>query len=166
MNESKSADQDKQPQFAIQRVYVKDLSFESPKVPQIFKTEWNPEVKLDLSAAHTELKDEEGLYEVVLSITVTVTSKKTTAFIAEIKQAGIFTIKNIPVEHMQQTLSAFCPNILFPYARETIDNMIIRGSFPPIMLAPVNFDALLEQAKKENKNNKKNDTGNQTRITV
>ncbi len=158
-------DQETQPQFAIQRVYIKDLSFESPKVPHIFKTDWSPEVKLDLSASHSEIDKAESLYEVVLSITVTVICDKATAFVTEVQQAGIFTIKNIPAEHMQQTLSAFCPNILFPYAREAIDNLIVRGSFPPIMLAPVNFDALLEQAKKENKLNNKKDSKTQN-ITV
>ena len=137
--------QDQQPQFALQRIYVKDISFESPKSPSLFKEQWTPEVKLDLNTTNTAL-EEKDLHEVVLSLTVTVKSGEETAFVAEVQQGGIFLMSNLPEENMKHTLGAFCPNILFPYARETIDNLVTRGSFPPIMLAPVNFDALYEQA--------------------
>lgn len=140
--------QEQQPQFALQRIYVKDLSLESPKSPRVFKSQWQPEVKLDLSASNSQL-EEEGLYEVVLSLTVTATNGGETAFMVEVEQAGIFLIRNMEPEQLHHTLGAFCPNILFPYARETIDNLANRGSFPALMLSPVNFDALYAQTLKQ-----------------
>jgi len=144
----KQANQDKQPQFALQRIYTKDVSFESPKAPMLFKQQWTPEVKLDLNTNHKKL-EEQDLYEVTLSLTVTVNSGEETAFVAEVQQGGIFLMSNLPEENLHHTLGAFCPNMLFPYARETIDSLVVKGSFPPIMLAPVNFDALYEQARQQ-----------------
>ena len=144
-------DQEKQapqPQFMLQRIYVKDISFESPKSPQLFREQWTPEVKLNLNTSHNKLA-EEDMYEVLLSLTVTVQSGEEAAFVAEVHQGGIFLISNLPKENMDHTLGAFCPNILFPYAREAVDSLVTRGSFPPIMLAPVNFDALYDQARKQ-----------------
>lgn len=126
--------------FQIQRIYTKDVSFEAPKAPQIFQTEWEPEVKLDLDTASSQLDNE--IYEVVLRVTVTVTVGIETAFLCEIHQAGIFTIRGIEGTQMAHCLGAYCPNILFPYARECITSLISRGSFPQLNLAPVNFDAL------------------------
>ena len=137
--------QDQQPQFALQRIYVKDISFESPKAPAIFKGQWQPEVKLDLNTSNAQL-DEDGMYEVVLSLTATVMHGEETAFVAEVHQGGIFLAKNLPDADLHRTLGAFCPNLLFPYAREAIDSLVTRGSFPALMLAPVNFDALYAQA--------------------
>ena len=137
-----------QPQFALQRIYIKDLSFESPKAPEIFKTQWQPEVKLDLNTTNSAL-DEEGMYEVVLSLTATVSNGEETAFVAEVHQAGIFLARHLPEADLHRTLGAFCPNLLFPYAREAIDNLVTRGSFPALMLAPVNFDALYLQAQQQ-----------------
>ncbi|WP_419833041.1 protein-export chaperone SecB [Endozoicomonas atrinae] len=143
--------QQQAPQFALQRIYMKDISFESPKAPEIFQKQWQPEVKLDLSTSNRPL--EEGLYEVVLSLTVTVENgtedSKETAFVTEVHQAGVFLAKGLDEEELHRTLGAFCPNILFPYAREAIDNLVLRGSFPPLMLAPVNFDALYMQAREQ-----------------
>lgn len=140
------------PQFALQRLYMKDISFESPKAPEIFQSQWQPEVKLDLSTTNRNLEGD--LFEVVLSLTVTVENvqagdKKDTAFVAEVHQAGVFLTKGLNEEELHRTLGAFCPNILFPYAREAIDNLVLRGSFPPLMLAPVNFDALYMQAREQ-----------------
>ncbi len=135
------------PQFALQRIYVKDISFESPKAPEIFRKAWQPEVKLDLNTSNTALGDD--LHEVVLSLTATVAGDGETMFMVEIQQAGIFLLQGIPDADKHRTLGAFCPNILFPYAREAIDNMVTRGSFPPLQLAPVNFDALYEQARQQ-----------------
>lgn len=143
-----STNQDQQAQFALQRIYVKDISFESPKSPFLFKEQWTPEVKLDLNTTNTSL-EEKDLYEVVLTLTVTIKSGEETAFVAEVQQGGIFLMSNLPEENMKHTLGAFCPNILFPYAREAIDSLVTRGSFPAIMLAPVNFDALYEQARQQ-----------------
>ncbi|MFT5756776.1 MAG: preprotein translocase subunit SecB [Alteromonadaceae bacterium] len=128
------------PQFAIQRVYTKDVSFETPNSPAIFQKEWKPEVKLDIDTRSAKLSDD--TYEVVLSLTVTATVEGQTAFLAEVQQAGVFTIGNLPEAQLAHTIGAFCPTTLFPYARETVANLVNRGSFPQLNLAPVNFEAL------------------------
>lgn len=141
-----AAQGNQQVQFSLQRIYVKDLSFESPKSPAVFQSQWNPQVNLDLNTRHSELQ--EGVHEVVLSLSATVTNgNDEVTFIAEVQQAGIFAINGLDEAAMRHTLGAFCPNILFPYAREAIDNLVLRGSFPPLMLSPVNFDALYAQAE-------------------
>ncbi|CAM3422043.1 preprotein translocase subunit SecB [Pseudomonas floridensis] len=131
------------PQFSLQRIYVRDLSFEAPKSPAIFRQEWTPTVSLDLNTRQKPLEGD--FYEVVLTLSVTVNNGEEVAFIVEVQQAGIFLIKGLDDASMSHTLGAFCPNILFPYAREAIDNLVVRGSFPALMLAPVNFDALYAQ---------------------
>ena len=133
------------PQFSLQRIYVRDLSFEAPKSPAIFRQEWTPSVALDLNTRQKALEGD--FHEVVLTLSVTVKNgeNEEVAFIAEVQQAGIFLIKNLDAASMSHTLGAFCPNILFPYARETLDSLVTRGSFPALMLAPVNFDALYAQ---------------------
>ena len=131
------------PQFSLQRIYVRDLSFEAPKSPAIFRQEWTPSVSLDLNTRQKQLEND--FYEVVLTLSVEVKNGDEIAFIAEVQQAGIFLIKGLDDASMSHTLGAFCPNILFPYARETIDSLVVRGSFPALMLAPVNFDALYAQ---------------------
>ena len=128
-------------QFAIARLYVKDLSFEAPSVPQIFQEDWKPELHLDINTDSSKL-DEKGIYEVVLSLTVTVKSDKKTAFLVEVKQAGIFTIIGFNEEQLGQTLGSFCPSVLYPYARQVITDTVSQGGFPQLVLAPVNFDAL------------------------
>ena len=137
------AAQDQGPQFSLQRIYVRDLSFEAPKCPAIFRQEWTPSVALDLNTRQKALEGD--FHEVVLTLSVTVKNGEEVAFIAEVQQAGIFLIKNLDAASMSHTLGAFCPNILFPYARETLDSLVTRGSFPALMLAPVNFDALYAQ---------------------
>ncbi|MBB3104310.1 protein-export chaperone SecB [Azomonas macrocytogenes] len=138
------ADQSAQgPQFALQRVYVRDLSFEAPKSPEIFRQDWTPGISLDINTRQNNLEGD--FYEVVLTLSVTVKNGEDVAFIAEVQQAGIFLIKGLDAPSMSHTLGAFCPNILFPYARETLDSLVIRGTFPALMLAPVNFDALYAQ---------------------
>ena len=137
-------DQQKQQQFALQRIYVKDLSFESPQSPNVFKKEWKPQVNLELNTQNNKVEDDH--YEVVLTLTLTAKIADEVAFLVEIQQAGIFMVKNVPEAQLRQILGAMCPNILFPYAREAVDNSVLRGSFPPLMLAPVNFDALYQQA--------------------
>ena len=138
-----AADQDQGAQFSLQRIYVRDLSFEAPKSPEIFRQEWNPSVALDLNTKQKALEGD--FHEVVLTLSVTVKTGEEVAFIAEVQQAGIFLIKGLEAQAMSHTLGAFCPNILFPYAREALDNLVTRGSFPALMLAPVNFDALYAQ---------------------
>lgn len=126
--------------FQIQRVYTKDISFEAPNAPQVFQKEWMPEVKLDLDTASNLLA--ENVYEVVLRVTVTATMQGETAFLCEVQQAGIFTVGGIEGTQLAHCLGAYCPNILFPFARECITNMVSRGTFPQLNLAPVNFDTL------------------------
>ncbi|MCA6064247.1 protein-export chaperone SecB [Thalassolituus marinus] len=132
-----------QPQFALQRIYIKDASFEAPNSPQAFTKEWKPEVKLDLNSGARKLDDNH--YEVFVKVTVTATNADETAFLVELVQAGLFTMANIPEAQMKPMLGAMCPNILFPYLRESIDSMVVKGGFPALMLAPINFDALYQQ---------------------
>lgn len=126
--------------FQIQRVYTKDISFEAPNAPQVFQKDWQPEVKLDLDTASNQLG--EDVYEVMLRVTVTATVEGDTAFLCEVQQAGIFTVGGIEGTQLAHCLGAYCPNILFPYARECITSLVSRGTFPQLNLAPVNFDAL------------------------
>lgn len=129
------------PQFMIQRLYVKDLSFEAPNTPLIFQEEWQPDLNLELQQSHLVLNEQ--TFEVVLSVTVTVKNKDHIAFLVEVKQAGIFSIQGIRDEQQRQhLLECFCPNILFPYAREIITSAVSRGGFPQLVLAPINFEAL------------------------
>jgi preprotein translocase subunit SecB len=129
-----------QVEFAIQRIYTKDISFETPNSPQVFQQEWKPEVKVDLDTTSNKLAD--NVFEVVLTLTVTAKVADKTAFLCEVHQGGIFTLGNMPEPQLAHAINAYCPNILFPYARETVSNLVNRGSFPQINLAPVNFDAL------------------------
>jgi preprotein translocase subunit SecB len=129
-----------QVEFAIQRIYTKDISFETPNSPQVFQQEWKPEVKVDLDTSSNKLAD--NVFEVVLTLTVTAKVADKTAFLCEVHQGGIFTLGNMPEPQLAHAINAYCPNILFPYARETVSNLVNRGSFPQINLAPVNFDAL------------------------
>ncbi len=134
-----------QQQFSMQRIYTKDLSFESPSSPAVFRKQWQPKVNVDLNTKSDKL-DENGNYEVVLTITLTAIVEEETAFLVEVQQAGIFFITGIEGENLRRVLGTACPNILFPYARENIDAICVKGGFPPVMLAPVNFDALYQQA--------------------
>lgn len=138
-----------QPEFAIQKIYTKDLSFEAPNTPQIFQEEWKPELNLNLQTASKDLG--ESVFEVVLTATVTVKSDTKMAFIVEVQEAGIFTIKNFPKEQMGSVQGSVCPSILFPYAREVISDVVVRGGFPQLCLAPINFDALYAQQVEQQK---------------
>ncbi|HEU5280989.1 MAG TPA: protein-export chaperone SecB [Gammaproteobacteria bacterium] len=143
--------QSKQPHFEIQRIYVKDISFESPNTPHTFAEEWKPEVSLNLESKSNRIQD--NVHEVVLSITATVSSNKKTAFLIEVHQAGVFVVSGFPNDQLHQMLGSYCPNVLFPYAREVVSDLVVRGGFPQLILAPVNFDALyaqhMEQATKD-----------------
>ena len=138
-----AAAQNDQPQFSLQRIYVRDLSFEAPKTPEIFRQDWQPNISIDLNTRQKDLGGD--FHEVVLTVSVTVKVGEEVAYIAEVQQAGIFLVKGLDNAAMSHTLGAFCPNLLFPYARETLDSLVVRGSFPALMLAPVNFDALYAQ---------------------
>lgn len=136
-------------QFMIQRIYIKNLSFETTNTPAIFQQKWEPELALDLNTQHTKL--DEGVYEVALTVTATVKNHGSTAFLVEVQQGGIFTIQGPAPEQLDHLLGSFCPGILFPYAREAITAEVIRGSFPQLVLAPINFDALYIQQQEEKK---------------
>lgn len=136
-----------QPEFTIQRVYVKDLSLECPQSPLAFKEEWQPELNLQFTMSTASLP--ENTYELVLQITVTATSKGKSLFLVEIKQAGLFTLKGFTDEQIQQIISITCPTILFPYAREAVSDLVGRAGFPPLYLTPVNFEALYAQQLQE-----------------
>jgi preprotein translocase subunit SecB len=142
------------PEFIIQRIYVKDLSLECPQSPYAFQEEWQPELNLQFSMNTTSLA--ESNYELVLQITVTATAKEKVLFLLEIKQAGLFTLKGFTEEQNQQILNITCPTILFPYAREAVSDLVGRAGFPPLYLAPVNFEALFAQQMQEQ--NKKEGT--------
>ncbi|MCC2637940.1 MAG: protein-export protein SecB [Moraxellaceae bacterium] len=143
-----SEQQQAQGQFALQRIYVKDLSFEAPHAPKTFLAAWQPEVSIELSTQASRMEDGKN-YEVVLALTVTVKNDNATAFLVEVKQAGIFLIEGVPDNQLSQLLGAYCPNVLFPYARETVSDIVTRGSFPQLLLAPVNFDAVFAEAQRK-----------------
>jgi preprotein translocase subunit SecB len=131
-------------QFSIQRVYIKDLSFESPNTPDIFTTPWKPKMHVEMNTESVSLQQND--YEVVLSLTVTVKGEDDkTAFLVEVKQAGVFAISGFDAQKMGHMLGSFCPNILFPFAREVVSDLVSKGGFPQLLLAPVNFDALYTQ---------------------
>lgn len=151
MSEPAQQPQPQQPtsEFAIQRLYVKDLSLETPNTPRIFLEPWEPKMHMDLATDSSTIL-EEGIREVVLTVTITVKIKDKVAFLVEVKQAGIFALKGFSEEQMHHMLGSFCPNILYPYAREVVSDAVMRAGFPQLYLAPVNFDALYEQQKKGN----------------
>ena len=144
------------PQFALQRIYIKDLSFESPNAPHVFSEQWNPQMSLNMNTAVQDLGDD--YHEVTLKITVTIKSNDKTAFLAEVHQAGIFLIKDVPAEQKGPVIGVACPNILFPYARETISDLVSRGSFPQLLLQPINFDVVYAQQMQEKAKAKANET--------
>lgn len=137
------------PHFEIQRIYVRDLSFEAPNTPHTFVEDWKPEVQLNLETKSNKVQD--NLHEVILSVTATVTTSQKSAFLIEVHQAGIFMISGFPADQLHQMLGSFCPNILFPYAREVISDVVMRGGFPQLILAPVNFDMLYAQHMEDQK---------------
>jgi preprotein translocase subunit SecB len=134
-----------QQEFTIQQIYIKDSSYEAPHTPAVFREEWKPEVKLDININNQKLEDE--IYEIAIRLTVTAKKEEKVLFIVEIEQAGIFTLKGFDKQGLEQMFGAFCPTILFPYAREAISTAIAKGGFPPVLLAPVNFDAMYMQHK-------------------
>ncbi|WP_456448566.1 protein-export chaperone SecB [Thiolapillus sp.] len=138
-----------QRQFSIQRIYTKDISFETPNSPEIFMQEWKPQINVNLNNAVKDLG--EGNIEVALTVTVTAKIEDKTAFLAEVTQAGIFLAQGIPEEEMGPLLGIYCPNTLFPYVREVVSDLIVRGSFPQFLLAPVNFEALYAQQVQQQK---------------
>lgn len=129
--------------FQLQKIYTKDISFETPNSPGIFTEKWEPEVNIELQSSGKLLSDD--VHEVVLSVTVTAKIGEQTAYLVEVQQAGVFTIVGFGEKEHAQMVGSFCPNILFPYAREAISDVVAKGGFPQLLLSPVNFDALYAQ---------------------
>lgn len=127
-------------QFAIQRIYTKDVSFETNNVPEIFTKQWQPDMNIELNSSSQILN--ESVYEVALRVTVTVKSQDEVVYICEVTQAGIFSLIGFDENQIQHCVGAYCPNILFPYAREVVSSLVTKGTFPQLNLEPVNFDAL------------------------
>lgn len=132
-----------QPTFAIEKVFLKDLSVEVPNAPEVFLEREAPTMEVNISSAGRAVQD--GLYEVVLTVTITARIKEKTVFLVEAAQAGVFQIRNVPFEDMGPLLGIACPNTLFPYARETISSVTARAGFQPVMLAPMSFEGIYQQ---------------------
>ncbi|WP_296057956.1 protein-export chaperone SecB [uncultured Amphritea sp.] len=135
------------PFFALQKIYVKNSSFESPNSASVFRSEWKPTVSMDLNTTFEQI--EEGLFEVLLSVSVTAKNQDQLAFVAEVDQAGMFMISGFPAQQKAEALGSACPSVMFPYIRETIDQLMVKGGFPPLMMAPVNFDALYAEQNRK-----------------
>jgi preprotein translocase subunit SecB len=148
MSEAAASEQ-QQPLFNIEKLYVKDLSLESPNAPSIFLERENPKIDLQLNTQSHFM--EEGLYEVTVTVTVTakLPEKDKVMFLIEAKQAGIFQVRNLPPDELESVLAIICPNILYPYLREVVSNMAIHAGFTPVLLNPINFEALYQQQKQQ-----------------
>lgn len=146
-NKTDANNQQQGPQFAIQRVYVKDVSLEVADSPKVFLEKWEPELNLDVHTNASQL--ETDLHEVVLTLTVTVKLKEKTAFLIEVKQAGIFMMKDFPQNEIHPMLGAYCPNLLYPYARQVVTNLVAQAGFPQLYLQHVNFDQLYQQHQQQ-----------------
>ncbi|WP_395794614.1 protein-export chaperone SecB [Aquimonas sp.] len=129
-----------QAQLVLQKIYVKDASFEAPSAPQIFQEEMSPQLQLNMNQKVTGLAQD--VYEVVLTLTLTCTAGDKTAYLVEAQQAGVFTISGFDARNLDAVLGTYCPNTLFPYARQLISDLIQAGGFPPYFLQPINFDQL------------------------
>ncbi len=139
-----------QGEFTIRKIYIKDVSFETPNTPEMFNLEWEPDADVNLRTEVAQLAP--GEFEVTLAITATVNIGEKSAFLAEVQQSGIFGITGLTTEELGPVLGAYCPGMLYPYAREMISDLVVRGGFPPFVLAPVNFDALYEHKRMEQVN--------------
>ncbi|HEX5674983.1 MAG TPA: protein-export chaperone SecB [Azonexus sp.] len=140
-------EQNEQPVFGIEKLYVKDISVEVPNAPEIFLEREAPQVEIQLNSAGRGLGD--GAYEVLLTVTVTAKLGEKTVFLVEVGQAGIFRVLNVPNEQIEPLIAVACPNILFPYARETVSDAVTRAGFSPVVLQPVNFEAMYMQRLQE-----------------
>jgi preprotein translocase subunit SecB len=141
---TEQAPQNNQIEFALQRIYLKDLSFEAPQGASAFKKQWKPKVNQDLRTQINKLDD--AHFDVVLHVTVTVKDEDETMYLVEVQQAGIFQIKGVEGQQLNALLNTHCPQIVFPYLRETVDSVVNKGTFPPLMLPPINFEAVYQQA--------------------
>lgn len=138
------SDAQTQPMFSIEKVFVKDISLEIPNAPQVFLEREAPTV--DIQLHHNSSQVDEGVYQTILTVTVTAKVKDKTMFLVEVGQAGVFVVRNIPPQELDAVLGIACPNILFPYAREVVSDTTVRAGFPPVVLNPVNFESIYQQA--------------------
>lgn len=133
--------------FSLEKIYIKDVSYEAPAVPQAFLQDGAPQIGVQLGVEHAELDAAQGVYEVVLSITVTATRENKTVFLVEVHQGGLFRLQGVDGEVRAKTLAIACPHMLLPFAREAVADFIGKGGFPPLLLQPINFEALYEQKR-------------------
>ncbi|HEY8085636.1 MAG TPA: protein-export chaperone SecB [Methylophilaceae bacterium] len=133
--------------FNVEKIYVKDLSLEIPNAPQVFLQKDAPQISIELQNKASMVDD--GVYDVVLTVTVTAKIEDKVAFLVEVAQAGIFQVRNVPQEAIDGLMSVTCANILFPYAREAVSDMVTRAGFPPVVLNPINFEAIFMQQKQQ-----------------
>ena len=136
-----------QSQLVIQKIYLKDASFEAKGTPHVFQQQWEPQVELELSNGHTLLAEE--VHEVELRLTVTTRLQDAVAFLVEVHMAGIFTIQDFPQDEMKKLLGVYCPDVIYPYAREVISDLVVKGGFPQLILSPINFDAIYRQSQEQ-----------------
>lgn len=147
MSEQQEQQDAQQPVFSVDKIYVKDLSLEVPNAPEVFLEQAQPEIDMQLATEAKQVGD--GYYDCSLTVTVTAKVGEKVLFLVEAAQAGIFQVRNIPADDLEPILGVACPNILFPYARETVSNVVNRAGFPPVLLAPINFEALYMQQRAE-----------------
>nr|WP_294838093.1 protein-export chaperone SecB [uncultured Methylotenera sp.] len=140
-------EQAQQPGFSIEKIYVKDVSLEIPHAPQIFTDRTQPQVSIELSNLAQQI--EESVFEVAIKVTVTSKIAEKTVFLVEVTQAGIFQVRNVPADSLEMIVGITCPNILFPYLRESVSDLIVRAGFQPVLLNPINFEALFAQQKQQ-----------------
>jgi preprotein translocase subunit SecB len=140
-------EQTPQPSFQIEKIYVKDVSLEIPNAPQVFLESQQPQ--LEIQVRNESARFAEGLYEVAITVTVTAKAGEKVLFLAEASQAGIFSVRNVPAADLEPLLAVACPTILYPYARETMSDLVTRGGFPPVLLSPVSFEAIYAQRQQQ-----------------
>lgn len=140
-------EQTQQPGFSIEKIYVKDASLEIPHAPQIFTDRNQPQISIELANFGQQI--EENIFEVAIKVTVTSKIADKTVFLVEVTQAGIFQISGVPEENLELIIGITCPNILFPYARESVSDLVVRAGFQPVLLNPINFEALFAQQKQQ-----------------
>lgn len=140
---NEGAGQEQSVQFGIQKLYLKDMSFEAPNSPDVFQEQWQPDIQVNLNNETERLGEDQ--YEVVLTVTVTAKQGEKTAFLVEVQQAGAFVIRNVTDDQLNAMTGSYCPGVLFPFARQSICDVVVQGGFPAVLLNPINFDALYQQ---------------------
>ena len=156
-------EESKLPKLEIQKIYLKDASWEAPSSPSSFQQQWSPEINVEIKNQANRHGD--NLYEVVVHINITCRNQKKVAFIIELEQAGLFIIENISDQERERVIGTICPGTIFPYARENIDNLAVKGGFAPVQLAPINFEALYQQALESKKQQEQQQQESASRVT-